>query len=87
MKLKKILKENKYISTLGDECFFRRYDEKVSLEGFLIVHVDNLAIEGTEKFVKNTVVLLNKNLTISKLVNGPLGSVDLIYASRMEIQP
>ena len=64
------MKENNYISTLEDECFFRRYDEKGNLQEFVIVHVDDLAMDGSIEFVDNTVALLKKNLTISKVVKG-----------------
>lgn len=68
LKLKKLLKENGYISTLGDECFFRRYDKNSNLEGFLVIHVDDLAMDGSKAFVDSTIQLLKNNLTISKVV-------------------
>ena len=68
LKLKKILSENGYVPTLGDSCFWRKYGKDGGLQGFLVCHVDDLAVNGHKEFVDETVALLKKELTISKVV-------------------
>ena len=67
-KVKKIFKENEYETTLGDECFYRKYQKDGSLAGMCLTHVDDFVINGTEEFVNETVELMKRELTISKVV-------------------
>ena len=52
LKVKQILKENYFETTLGDQCFYRKYNEDGSLAGFLLLHVDNFKVNGSVEFVK-----------------------------------
>ena len=46
LKVRKILKDAGFISLVGDECYYLKYDEEGKLEGQLIIHVDNMLFNG-----------------------------------------
>ena len=63
LRIKKLLKENKFENVKGDEAFYiKKEGDKV--EGMLVLHVDNFLMAGSSKFTTN---MLKDNLTVSKI--------------------
>ena len=62
-----MFKENGYESVVGDECLYRKVDEKGNFIGLCIIHVDDFVYNGTDKFIKDIEALVHSQLTVSKV--------------------
>ena len=50
----------------GDEFFYHLHKDG-ELIGAVITHVDNFTMAGTDEFIKETLKIIGKELTISKI--------------------
>ena len=69
LSLKKCVEAHGYEKLAGDNAFYYKR-ENGELSGMLLLHVDDMIIGGSEKFVMETTEMIKERLTVSKICDG-----------------
>ena len=66
LRVKEVMKKIGLKVMKGDEAFYHLHKDG-ELVGAVITHVDNFTMAGTDEFIKETLNIIGKELTISKI--------------------